>query len=108
MNPDLTPWDKAFDKIAWYNMADTVLAETSAESAIDAESEDDCDFQVDMVNLYALRFRIFNSNPMAIARSSAHIYNQTLDATWIDPEHILRTWPVDKAGAAITVWKAAA
>lgn len=68
--PDFTPLDRErFKDIIWLHQAgDRILAETHADSAIAADSDEDCDFHVDMAYLYALRATYLG----ALARAAEH------------------------------------
>ena len=108
MSIDYTPFnrDQFADLVIWHT-TDAVLAEHAANAAIDADTDDAVEFQIAMTELYALRAQIFTAdNVAAIARSSGHIERQTRDALWIDPQLLIGTWPLDRAGAALTAWKA--
>lgn len=108
MTVEYTPWnrDQFADLVIWHT-TDAVLAEHAAHQAVTADNPADTQHHVDMAELYTLRDRIFTSpNLGRIARSSQHLERQTRDATWIDPQLILGTWPPDRAGAALTAWKA--
>ena len=106
MGVEFTPWLPQFNDLALYRAGDRVLAEDAADKAIRAEADDETEFAVDIANLYALRGLIFNNpNLGAIAKSSAHVERQTVDATWINPDQLAATWPLDMARILLADWK---
>lgn len=106
MGVEYTPWLPQFNDLVLYQAGDRALAEAAADQAVRAEADDDTQFAVDLANLYALRGLIFNHPALsAIARSSAHIERQTIDATWINPARMAETWPLDMARILLADWK---
>lgn len=106
MGVEFTPWLPQFNDLALYHASDRALSEAAADQAVSLEDDDAAEFAVDIANLYALRGLIFNHPHLgAIAKSSAHIERQTIDATWINPDHLTATWPLDMARILLADWK---